>query len=32
MNIFKALESAVMEAVEADAFMLNWYTTPGAEN
>ena len=26
VSIFKALESAVMEAVEADAFMLNWYT------
>lgn len=26
VNIYKALESAIMEAVEADAFMLNWYT------
>ena len=26
INIYKALESAIMEAVEADAFMLNWYT------
>lgn len=26
VNIYKALESAIMEAIEADAFMLNWYT------
>ena len=26
VNIYKALESAILEAVEADAFMLNWYT------
>jgi thiazole/oxazole-forming peptide maturase SagD family component len=26
VNICKALQSAIMEAVEADAFMLNWYT------
>ncbi len=26
VNIYKALENAIMEAVEADAFMLNWYT------
>lgn len=26
INIYKALESAIMEAIEADAFMLNWYT------
>lgn len=26
VNLYKALESAIMEAVEADAFMLNWYT------
>ena len=26
INIYKALESAIMEAIETDAFMLNWYT------
>ena len=25
-NLYKALESAILEAIEADGFMLNWYT------
>lgn len=31
VNAFKALESAIMEAVEADAFMLKWYTDEKAK-
>lgn len=30
-DIYKALQSAILEAVEADAFMLNWYTNNRAK-
>lgn len=26
INIYKALQNAILEAIEADAFMINWYT------
>lgn len=31
INGYKALESAILEAIEADAFMLNWYTKKKAK-